>query len=89
MPDDQSSGAAALTSAGMTAEGVFGQRLETLNVTGTPTLLLLDDRGRVKQAWVGELSAQGEKEVPPQRNSHSWSKPHSESRAVIRVERGT
>ena len=63
MPDDQISSAGIFSSAGIKVDGVFGQQLESLNVSGTPTLLLLDTRGRVERAWVGELSSQGEQEV--------------------------
>lgn len=63
LPDDPNSSAAILLSAGVTAEGVFGQPLDALKVTGTPTLLLLNESGKVQKAWVGALSPQGEKEV--------------------------
>jgi hypothetical protein len=34
-----------------------------LKVSGTPTLLLLDSKGRVERAWIGQLNPQGEKEL--------------------------
>jgi hypothetical protein len=37
--------------------------LQSLNVTGTPTLLLVDSRGKVNKAWVGALSQAREDEV--------------------------
>jgi hypothetical protein len=63
MPDDKESGAKALQSGGVAVDGVFSQPLDSLKVTGTPTLLLLDSNGRVARAWVGQLTPQGEKEV--------------------------
>jgi len=63
MPDDRDSGAKALQSAGVAVECVFSQPLDSLQVSGTPTLLLLDAQGRVERAWVGQLTFQREKEV--------------------------
>jgi hypothetical protein len=47
----------------VTIDGVFSQPLDSLKVTGTPTLLLLDSNGRVARAWVGQLTPQGEEEL--------------------------
>jgi len=63
MPDDQGSGAGALQSGGVAVEGIFNQPLDTINVSGTPTLLLLDTHGRVARAWVGQLTPQSENDV--------------------------
>jgi hypothetical protein len=40
-----------------------GIPLSRINVTGTPTLLLVDRRGVVSRAWPGELTPDGEGEV--------------------------
>ena len=37
--------------------------LRQLNVTGTPTLLLVNDQGVVTKSWVGQLGAQQEAQV--------------------------
>jgi hypothetical protein len=63
MPDDPASGVAALQSGGVIAQGIFNQPLNSIQVSGTPTLLLLDRNGRVVKAWVGELTSQREREV--------------------------
>jgi hypothetical protein len=63
MPDDRDSSVGALQSGGVAVDGVFSQPLNTIQVTGTPTLLLLDSNGRVARAWVGQLTPQGEKEL--------------------------
>jgi hypothetical protein len=40
-----------------------GVPLSRINVTGTPTLVLVDKRGVVSRAWPGELTPDGEGEV--------------------------
>jgi len=42
---------------------VVSSRLDSIGVTGTPTVLLLDGAGKVQQAWVGKLNEQSQKEV--------------------------
>jgi hypothetical protein len=37
--------------------------LDTLGVRGTPTLVIVDKSGTVKQSWVGRLNAESESEV--------------------------
>jgi thioredoxin-related protein len=63
MPDNQDSGSAALQSGGVAVEGIFSQPLNSIQVTGTPTLLLLDAKGRVERAWIGQLTPQGEEDL--------------------------
>lgn len=63
MPDSKQGEDKDLESNGLSIDGVFNQSLGPMRVTGTPTLLLADPRGRIEQAWVGELSAQSELEV--------------------------
>jgi hypothetical protein len=57
MPDDPASGAALLSSQGITSQSVFGIPLNNIKVSGTPTLLLVGADGRLLQSWVGELDA--------------------------------
>jgi hypothetical protein len=63
MPDDRDSAAKELQSGGVAVDGVFNQPLNSIQVSGTPTLLLLDAKGRVAKAWVGQLTPQGEKRL--------------------------
>lgn len=63
MPNDQNSAAKELQSGGVVVDGVFNQPLSSIQVSGTPTLLLLDTNGRVAKAWVGQLTPQGEKKL--------------------------
>lgn len=63
MPDDRDSAVKALKSGGVAVDAIFSQPLNFMQVSGTPTLLLLDSNGRVARAWVGQLTPQGEKEV--------------------------
>ncbi len=37
--------------------------LSTIGVSGTPTLLLVNDKGRLEKKWIGELGPTGENEV--------------------------
>jgi thiol-disulfide isomerase/thioredoxin len=63
MPNDAASGSRFLSKDDVEVQGIFGQELEALNVSGTPTLLLLDSSGRIEREWVGQLSPRAEKEV--------------------------
>ena len=63
MPDNQTSGIQMLQSAGLTVDSVFNQPLDSIKVSGTPTLLLLDASGRIAKAWVGQLPPEDEKAV--------------------------
>ncbi len=47
----------------LTIEVVPGIQLGQVKVQGTPTLMLVDEQGRVSKVWVGELPAAGEAEV--------------------------
>jgi hypothetical protein len=42
---------------------VVSTSLDSLGVSATPTLLLLDDSGRVEKAWVGKLDGPGQQQV--------------------------
>lgn len=63
MPDDQDSGGKELQSSGLAVDSLFGQSLDSIKVTGTPALLLLDSHGRVAQAWMGQLTPERERDV--------------------------
>lgn len=57
MPDDPASGAAMLSTQGISSQSVAGIPLNNIKVSGTPTLLLVGADGRLLQSWVGELDA--------------------------------
>jgi hypothetical protein len=63
MPDDKESGTRALQSAGSAFDSIFNQPLDSMKVSATPTLLLLDSRGRVMKSWVGQLGPGQEEDV--------------------------
>jgi len=63
MPDSKKSGSEEITGEGLTVDGLYDQPLRSLGVTATPTLLLVDTRGIVKKAWIGQLTPALEKEV--------------------------
>lgn len=52
-----------LNKLGVSTHGVLQAPLATVGVSGTPTLVLLDNTGVVKASWVGKLSADGTKSV--------------------------
>ena len=47
----------------LTIEAVAGFELGQVKVQGTPTLMLVDEQGRVSKVWMGELPAAEEAEV--------------------------
>jgi len=63
MPDDPAAGTADLRSGGVSVEALFNQPLSSIQVSGTPTLFLVDAKGRIEHSWVGELTPQGEKDL--------------------------
>jgi hypothetical protein len=44
-------------------DDVLQSPLSQINVSGTPTLLLVDSKGKITASWVGKLSANRETEV--------------------------
>jgi hypothetical protein len=42
---------------------IAGIDLSSINVSGTPTLILVDRNGKILNFWVGRLSEKGEQEV--------------------------
>jgi hypothetical protein len=63
MPNDASSGSSLLRKGDVEVQGIFGQDLDALKVSGTPTVLLLDSSGRIERVWIGQLTQRAEKEV--------------------------
>jgi hypothetical protein len=63
MPDNRDTGLNMLHNAGLDIDCVFDQPLPSLQVSGTPTLLLLDSQGRVAREWVGQLDEKGDEDV--------------------------
>jgi thiol-disulfide isomerase/thioredoxin len=63
MPNNATSGSTFLSKDNLESQAIFGQDLDALNVSGTPTVLLLDSSGRIEREWVGQLSPRAEKEV--------------------------
>ncbi|MBX6361743.1 MAG: hypothetical protein IRZ03_16885 [Acidobacterium ailaaui] len=61
MPDNSLVGQAMLKSADISMDGIYSEPLD--NVTATPTILLVDNRGRVMREWIGELTPQRENDV--------------------------
>jgi hypothetical protein len=63
-PDSEGEARGVLKDARLDSIGLAsGVPLSRINVTGTPTLLLVDKRGVVSRAWSGELTPDGEEEV--------------------------
>ena len=48
---------------GVAIEDVRQARFRNLDIEGTPTLILVDQDGRVESKWLGKLSPQREVEV--------------------------
>jgi hypothetical protein len=44
-------------------DGIINAQLTDLNVTATPTLLLVDETGHVKAVWIGKLDETRQREV--------------------------
>jgi hypothetical protein len=63
LPQDPDRGRRYLDSLGVTIAEVKQSDLGAIGVAGTPTLLLLDNQGKVEASWVGTLSAPQEAEV--------------------------
>ena len=47
----------------VSVDEVKQSRLDTIEVDGTPTLLLVDNKGIIKNVWVGKLSTERENDV--------------------------
>ncbi len=63
LPQDVAEGTKYLNSLGVPIQDVRQARLDAMRVAGTPTLILIDDKGVVTNSWVGKLSGEKEAEV--------------------------
>lgn len=62
-PQDIQSGQDYLNGLGVAVDEVRQVSLSSLQVNGTPTLLLVDNQGMVKEVWVGKLPSDKESEA--------------------------
>jgi thioredoxin-related protein len=62
-PKDIDRGKAYLTESGLNISQVYQSPLNKLQVSGTPTLILTNDKGEVTNFWVGKLNSEKEAEV--------------------------
>jgi hypothetical protein len=63
LPQEVSQGQTYLSSLGVAVDEVRQSTLGAIGVSGTPTLLLVDNNGAVKQSWLGKLPPDKETEV--------------------------
>jgi hypothetical protein len=63
LPQSIAAGREYLKQHGVSVDEVKQSQLEALNVIGTPTLLLLDESGVVKNSWFGKLAPAQQVEV--------------------------
>lgn len=62
-PQEESAGKKYLTDLGINVAVVKQATLDSIGVRGTPTLLIVDNAGKVKQSWVGRLNEERETQV--------------------------
>lgn len=62
-PNDQSEVQTFAARLGPSLKTVAGQDFQSLGIYGTPTLVLLDNTGRIRRVWTGELSSKDEQAV--------------------------
>lgn len=62
-PQDSNEAKQYLSGLGIQIANVQQATLDSIGVRGTPTLMIVDASGKVKQAWVGKLSPAKESEV--------------------------
>ncbi|HEX8565936.1 MAG TPA: hypothetical protein VF648_09725 [Pyrinomonadaceae bacterium] len=63
LPQKQEDSKAYLSQLGVNINEIRQSTLSALGVAGTPTLILIDDQGKVVNSWVGRLPEIGEKSV--------------------------
>lgn len=63
LPQDTQSGQNYLKSLGVAVDEIRQAPLSSIQVSGTPTLLLVDSNGVVKEVWIGKLPSNKESEV--------------------------
>ncbi|HEX8179018.1 MAG TPA: rhodanese-like domain-containing protein [Pyrinomonadaceae bacterium] len=62
-PEESAEAQRYLQALGLSVAGVYQAPLANIGVGGTPTLLVVDDKGAVVKAWVGQLNDDDESEV--------------------------
>ena len=62
-PDDLAAVRQLVKTQRLAIEAFPGIELNQVKVEGTPTLILVDQQGRVSRVWIGELAAAGQAEV--------------------------
>jgi hypothetical protein len=63
LPQPISESRAYLEKLGVTITEVVQSPLSAADVSGTPTVLLIDQNGRIRKAWVGKLGLEQEQQV--------------------------
>jgi hypothetical protein len=63
LPQPASDGRSYLETLGVTVPEVVQSQLSAVDVSGTPTVLLVDNQGRIRKAWVGKLGPEQEQQV--------------------------
>ncbi len=63
LPDSREEGFQYLKENGVEIREIRQSRLGEINVRGTPTLILTDEKGEVLNSWIGKLSFEKENEV--------------------------
>lgn len=63
LPNSREEGSQYLRENGVEIQDVVQAQLNSINVRGTPTLILVNDKGEVSNSWIGKLPAHKEVEV--------------------------
>lgn len=63
LPQAETEGRSYLQLLGVPVPAVMQGSLSSVNVSSTPTILLLDRQGKLRKAWVGKLNPQEEQQV--------------------------
>jgi hypothetical protein len=63
MPQTEAEGGSYLEGAGATGVQVVSAKLSSIGVYATPTVVLVDNSGKVKSAWVGKLDDAAQQKV--------------------------
>jgi peroxiredoxin len=63
LPQPVSGGRSYLEGLGVPVSDVVQSPLSAVEVSGTPTVLLIDGQGKIRKAWVGKLRPEQEQQV--------------------------
>ncbi len=63
LPEPETDAKKFLADSGVQPERVVKATPDSIGVHGTPTVLLVDDKGRVKNVWIGRLDEAGQKQL--------------------------